>query len=561
MNTGPSTNSEILFRRKMRDDTLPPDYYPNLANSILTDQGGEVKPEQTAMALYCLERACVNNPYKAQLVGALVKLMHFSGGRGDALHHLLQETAYLETRQASRTLREQGIGQLGRGEVDAGIDSLRQAIDTDPGDTESLGTLFDALTERGDIEAAGKSLASCEGAYREPNPYGYYYKWKLGQLAFLAGDTDRAASLLEQSAALRRSTPVLNLLAETYLKRGERDRAVETWTRSLGLDPLQTGLYLKMYDTVTGLSNITEEEPDKFKVNILFYTFNKLPLFKRTLDSLRETDIDGAGILILDNHCTDGTDKYLKTVKKMFPGNKVKVITLPTNIGAPGARNWLMAQPENEDADFVAYLDDDVILQKDWLRRLLASMSVYPRAAIAGGKIINKGTPKTMQYIYRFFDDLADDKINFSYHCPQALDLGQYDFMRKCISVMGCCHLLRMDALKDVGEFDIRFSPSQVDDIDHDLMTQLKGYDIIYNGHVEVIHDQSAGSGSFTERPKIGNVFGNHHKMIKKHPVEDLLRLRDTSEESDRQDLAVKINALRANALLSGVEEIPYGVI
>ena len=83
--------------------------------------------------------------------------------------------------------------------------------------------------------------------------------------------------------------------------------------------------------------------------------------------------------------------EFLRSAPSLFPQNTVKVINLPTNIGAPAARNWLMCQPENEHSEFTAYLDDDVLLPENWLQALIDTLDSYPAAGVAGAKIINTG--------------------------------------------------------------------------------------------------------------------------------------------------------------------------
>ena len=50
-------------------------------------------------------------------------------------------------------------------------------------------------------------------------------------------------------------------------------------------------------------------------------------------------------------------------------------------------------------------------------------------------------------------------------HTP---DWGAYGLTRPCATVTGCCHLFPTDVLAATGGFDLRFSPTQYDDLDHD---------------------------------------------------------------------------------------------
>lgn len=217
--------------------------------------------------------------------------------------------------------------------------------------------------------------------------------------------------------------------------------------------------------------------------------------------------------------------------------------------------------PENDATDFLAYLDDDVLLPRDWLKQLIATINAYPKAAITGTKVNDEGIPKTIQYIYRFFDVIQENKLILSSKHPGEIDAGQFDFVRKCLSVMGCCHLLRTSIAREVCEFDIRFSPSQVDDIDHDFLTCLNGHEIVYNGHISVVHCQKAGKEAFLSRPALGNVMGNDYKLAMKHPTEDMRRLKKQTEDIDRSDIRKKNHDLRQAGCLEQVPEVPFNVV
>ena len=87
---------------------------------------------------------------------------------------------------------------------------------------------------------------------------------------------------------------------------------------------------------------------------------------------------------------------------------------------------------------------------------------------------------------------------------------------------MGCQHLLRTSALSDIpAGFDIRFSPSQVDDLDHDVALCLKGYKVMYCGTVTCEHLQGSGVSLITAQEwdanRTGNAMGNDIKFYFKH--------------------------------------------
>lgn len=102
-----------------------------------------------------------------------------------------------------------------------------------------------------------------------------------------------------------------------------------------------------------------------------------------TLASLAASELSAPGgeawIFALDNGSTDTPDVYRKW---RHLAGRMTVVTLP-NTWRPAARNWLLALPEVRRADWAAFLDDDVAVPADWLRRLWSALRAYPDAGAA----------------------------------------------------------------------------------------------------------------------------------------------------------------------------------
>ncbi len=161
-------------------------------------------------------------------------------------------------------------------------------------------------------------------------------------------------------------------------------------------------------------------------------------------------------------------------------------------------------------ADYVAYLDDDALLPADWLRTYLQTAREFPQAAVIGPKVLNLGALPSVQYAAWYFSQTGDRLIRFSSTAPLVWDMGQYDYRRPCLSVMGCCHMFDRQACErlQVSPFDIRFSPSQVDDLEHDIQVWLAGGQVLYDGRVSVVHRQDSGRRSRLFEAGWGHAWG-----------------------------------------------------
>ncbi len=296
---------------------------------------------------------------------------------------------------------------------------------------------------------------------------------------------------------------------------------------------------------------------------ICLYSWNKAALTRQTLESLARTDFGDARILCLDNGSTDGTGNgdgtgdAMQAAAALFPAGALRVIRLPVNIGAPGARNWLIAQDEVQAAEFAVFLDDDVLLPQAWLGRLLGELAARPGAGAAGCRIVSASPPPCLQSAdYQLFmpDGAActfrelPEHVNVFDNCAGALDFGLFRYARPAAHVSGCCHALRVDVLRELGGFDIRFSPTQFDDLDRDLRAAVAGRSAAYCGDVEVAHVQHSSLARAKGPAAMGQVFGNKIKLEGKFTRADMEGAARRGLDALWADLEAKWAALGPSA-------------
>lgn len=357
----------------------------------------------------------------------------------------------------------------------------------------------------------------------------------LGLLAWGAhalGHTEARDALL----ALARPSPWREALrGHLALAAGDAEGARQHLLASLALEPAQPHLIEALAlldDTLRPLP-----DPRQHRVHVLFYTFNKLATTLRTLESLLASDIGDAAVTLLNNGSTAFPPHDLDAgVARLAAGRPVEVIHLPVNIGAPAARNWLWHLPAVQQAEFVAFLDDDVLLPPHWLRRFLADLLASPHVCAVGGKVVNPNPFRTIQYVYRYFQEVGEHHIRFTPNAPMHLDLGQYDVVRPCLSVMGCCHLFHRRRVERLGipDFDVRFNPSQVDDLERDIQIWKHGGHVLYDGRVAITHLQDAGSAAPKSEASWAHVWGNHRKMEGKFTGKELRRIHEEVHKAEQ---------------------------
>jgi len=362
---------------------------------------------------------------------------------------------------------------------------------------------------------------------------------------------DALAALYSVGAFFPDGSP--GLRAECLLRLGREAEAVDVLAACVARAPWRSSEVLRLSDLVSGAA--AELLPVPGSVAVLLYTWNKARELDETLASLAASDLQGARIWVLDNGSTDATPQVLGEWQARL-GEGLHVLRLPVNIGAPAARNWLLSVPEVRAHDFLVFLDDDVTLPGHWLGRLGAAATRFPEASVWGCRVKDEANPLVVQSV-DYTPQAASPDLDGGQ--PMSLptlhqgqpDLGQFAYLRPCVSVTGCCHLLRTADIERTGGFDIRFSPSQYDDLERDLRVFLGGGHVVYQGHLVVGHKRSSGQLAERSAAEIGNATANTHKLLTKHAASALAGLCLDGEALLERDMERRFRQLQE--LLPGV--------
>lgn len=371
-------------------------------------------------------------------------------------------------------------------------------------------------------------------------------------LAFSRSDYANAAELYG------RVTDALNLnrwrsrQAYALYHAGEEELAKPLWLGSLSRRPWQTNEILRVYDAMQGFPKARTAPQGRGAV--LFYTWNKANDINLALKAVFDSELCGMPVIVLDNGSTDNTAAVLKSWQEKAGADRMRIVSLPINVGAPAARNWLAALPEVRDCDWFAYLDDDAMAPPDWLLRLGAAMQVYPEAGVYGCKVVDAQSPILIQsadlHLNAGGTELdANSEVNRNFQVSslqiQDFDYGQFNYIRPTVSVTGCCHLFRRELFEKVGGFDLRYSPSQYDDLEHDIRRAMQGFLPVYQGHLNVRHAKQTGKAARLSQSQYSNAMGNLMKLQNRYTPDEFEKVRRHDEEAALEDILRKEDALK----------------
>jgi hypothetical protein len=365
----------------------------------------------------------------------------------------------------------------------------------------------------------------------------------LGDVAFQLGDFEAAGSHYKAARLLR---PARFRLGQCLFRQGRLDEASREWRKALAQAPWNTNILLRLHDRLLDLDrpSATPRPPLPGGLAVCLYTSGKARELEATLGALYASDLDGARVVVLDNGSTDGTQQVLAAWRDRI-GGALETIRLPVNVGAPAARNWLARHEAVAASRFTAFLDDDALVPPDWVGFFGRAVEAYPQAGVWGCKVVDLAAPGRIQNAdVNFLDDSGPDPVLASL-CSQDLDFGQFDYIRPCLSVTGCCHLFRTSLLEETGDFDIRFSPTQYDDLDHDLGQAALGRTAVYQGGLTVRHARLSGALLNRDRAATGVSLGNLRKLSAKYPPEARRTMRQGVARAMLEDVLAKQGRVR----------------
>ncbi|EKO39478.1 MAG: putative glycosyltransferase [Solidesulfovibrio magneticus str. Maddingley MBC34] len=403
---------------------------------------------------------------------------------------------------------------------------------------------------------AGDDLAEAEGVLAAaPGPLAAPGAMAAGELALLAGRAEAAETHLRRALALLPTGAAAFRLAEALLAQGRRGEALAAYAVARDFRPWDTLLAARAADVAAGRDTALARLPGSLAV--VLYCWNAPDLLAAALDALAASDWRhalGAKVVVLDNGSPDGVVSAVAAAVAAAFGGRLSTLRLPVNVGAPAARNWLAALPEVRESDYVAYLDDDAYVPPDWLGRFGAAVAAAPGAGVWGCRVAAKDAPRFIQCgdAHLLPTPRGEGAFGRGFELARpwlaAPDWGQLRVARPCASVTGCCHLFARPALDAVGGFDIRFSPTQYDDLDHDLRLLLRREVPHYWGHLTVVHAKTTGAAGQPGGSAWGSGFANQLKLHGKYDDDAVAAASDAAFAALAADREEKLRQLDALA-------------
>ena len=208
----------------------------------------------------------------------------------------------------------------------------------------------------------------------------------------------------------------------------------------------------------------------------------------------------------MDNASKDGTPDYLRSVAKLYP--QIKLILNEQNKGFAGGNNQGIRAATGE---YVVLLNNDTIVPRGWLGRLLRHLERDPKAGLVGP--VTTGAANEA-YVFARYKTLAGleqfAEQQFHAHAGETFTIAVPALF---------CAAARRTLFDEVGLLDERYEIGLFEDDDLALRVRRAGYKTRCARDVFVHHYQCEGFKQFGDAGYLKIFNANRERFEKKWNV------------------------------------------
>ncbi|MEW6407229.1 MAG: glycosyltransferase family 2 protein [Patescibacteria group bacterium] len=260
-------------------------------------------------------------------------------------------------------------------------------------------------------------------------------------------------------------------------------------------------------------------------VSIIFPNYNGKKDTLECLNSLLKLNYpkEKLEIIVVDNGSNDGSQKAILDFFKKLTALRLslRLIQNQKNLGAPAAYNQGICAV-HKNYEYIWKLDNDVIVDKNSLKKMVEFLEVDKKTGLASGKIYYHeiGNSPQGDYFLMKYKMLSPvdfslwsksthsatvtkstfwaigGKINYFFGnfrnvAKNQKDVGQYETPRSNFDFLpGCATLIKKEVIKKIGLFDEKYFV-YYDETDFCVRAKRAGYDLMYIPSAKIWHKAS----------------------------------------------------------------------
>jgi len=285
-------------------------------------------------------------------------------------------------------------------------------------------------------------------------------------------------------------------------------------------------LKLALYSLADCPGHLIFPQFEKPLVSIIIPVFNQWEMTRSCLVSILENSGDVPYEVIVADDASSDETRHLS----LYASN-IKVIVNKTNLGFLMNCNNAAHQSTG---NYLVFLNNDTIVQPDWLKPLVDLMERCDNVGLAGSKLLYPdGRLQEAGGI------IWQDGTGCNYGRSDFPGLPEYNYLREVDYVSGASIIVRKSLWRDIGGFDKRFTPAYYEDTDLAFEIRQHGYKVMYQPLSLIVHLEGFSHGRNIQSGVKACQASNHTKFFNKwrkvleaehsHGVANIFKARDRS--------------------------------
>ena len=242
-------------------------------------------------------------------------------------------------------------------------------------------------------------------------------------------------------------------------------------------------------------------DASKVRTTIIIPAFGQAALTLRCLHALSRhtSEANRMRVILADDDPTRPLAALLDDVKGL------EVVANEHTLGFLRSCN---ATARLASGEYIVLLNNDTVVQADWLDALVSVADRDASVAIVGAKLIRSDGRLQEAGVTMFRDGWGDP-----YGRGDDPGLSRYSFVREVDAVSGACLLIRRSAWQAVEGFDDSYAPAFFEEYDLAFALADRGWKVMYQPAARVVHTSNASYGpEARDRQSIVN----HHRFVER---------------------------------------------
>ena len=232
--------------------------------------------------------------------------------------------------------------------------------------------------------------------------------------------------------------------------------------------------------TLTPFTINTSQTPEVSIVipvyNQFIYTYNCLLALSKIQPK------HGFEVIVIDDCSSDDTASKIQLIQG------IRYHQQATNQGFIVSCN---RGAELAQGNYLLFLNNDTVVQEDWLDALLDVYQQFPDAGLVGSQLIYPdGSLQEAGGI------VFSDASGWNYGRGDHADAPQYNFVREVDYCSGASIIIRKDLFEQLNRFDTRYKPAYYEDTDLAFAVRENGKRVYYQPASKVTHFEGITSGT-----------------------------------------------------------------